>query len=343
LFKVKFEIVRLNMQEVIDEEERLMKRRDVDDRNIVGAYYARYSEIQNYIDEIVENNPSFATSYISGQSVEQRNLKVIQLGTPCAGKKHIWIDCGIHAREWVSPSTCIFMIDAFVREHKNNDAQVVDIFSKYCINILPLVNPDGYEFTHTSTRLWRKNRRVNSGSTCLGVDLNRNFPEQWMTGGSSPLACSDTYAGPSAGSEPETKAVMNAINRYPGQWAAVLTIHSYGKWWFTTYGYTTAFPPNFAKLNATAAVGINAIASTYNERGWTCGSSSQMLYIASGGTEDWTYAQGIPHSYCLELRPGQSGTDSNFGFQLPPDRAPLAGQETYNGVKAFINEITYNP
>ena len=49
-----------------------------------------------------------------------------------------------------------------------------------------------------------------------------------MTGGSSTSPCSDTYAGPSADSELETKAVENAINAYNGDWDAFLTIHSYG-------------------------------------------------------------------------------------------------------------------
>ena len=81
--------------------------------------------------------------------------------------------------------------------------------------------------------MWRKNRRPNSGSSCIGTDLNRNYGFKWLTGGSSTDPCSDTFAGPSADSELETKAVENYINLYRGQWASFLTIHSYGKWWFT--------------------------------------------------------------------------------------------------------------
>ena len=28
-------------------------------------------------------------------------------------------------------------------------------------------------------RLWRKNRRLNTGSTCRGVDQNRNYDSHW--------------------------------------------------------------------------------------------------------------------------------------------------------------------
>ena len=34
--------------------------------------------------------------------------------------------------------------------------------------------------------MWRKNRKPNSGSSCIGTDLNRNFDFKWMVSGSSP-------------------------------------------------------------------------------------------------------------------------------------------------------------
>lgn len=87
------------------------------------------------------------------------------------------------------------------------------------------------------------------------------------------------------------------------------------------------------------------------------------MYVASGGSDDWAYGTaGIKYSHCIELRPGQTGTDSAYGFQLPESRliikiniddnhfqifnnyfyfyrAPLAGEETYVGIKAFLNSI----
>ena len=38
-----------------------------------------------------------------------------------------------------------------------------------------------YEFSHTTDRLWRKNRNPNPGTFgfCPGVDLNRNFGYKW--------------------------------------------------------------------------------------------------------------------------------------------------------------------
>jgi len=53
------------------------------------------------LDDVVKANPSLASTYIAGQTFEKRNLKVLVLKTASATKS-VWIDCGIHAREWIT-------------------------------------------------------------------------------------------------------------------------------------------------------------------------------------------------------------------------------------------------
>jgi len=334
--KITFEVIDENIQSKIEEQDRSMaaSREGSAKAPIVGKY-ARYSEIQTYIDEMVAANGDIASSYIAGKTFESRNLKVIVLKN-ASSKRKVWIDCGIHAREWISPSTCIWIIDRLIAEKANADS----LLNYFEFHILPVLNPDGYEYSHTTYRLWRKNRASNSGSTCIGTDLNRNFGYQWYTGGSSNNPCADTYAGSRADSELETQAVENALKKYPGQWDAYLTLHTYGQWWFTTWGYTTNLPPNYTNLVAKSKIGADAIRAVYGGAAWVYGSSAQILYIASGGSEDWAQGnQNIPYAFCLELRPGQSGVDAQYGFTLPEDRAPKAGTETYAGIKAFLNSI----
>jgi hypothetical protein len=331
---ITFSILQTNIQEVFDEQE--VSLRSPRAGTIVGKF-ARYSEIKNYIDTMVSDHPNLCKSYVAGKTHESRNLKVITIGTSTSQKK-IWIDCGIHAREWIAPSTCVWIIDKLVSEYNAGDASTVALLDYYEFHILPVLNPDGYEYTFNTYRMWRKNRKPNSGSSCVGTDLNRNWGYKWMTGGSSNNPCSDTYAGPKADSELETQAVEKAIQSRQN-WAAYLTIHTYGLWWFTTWGYTQTLPPNYSDLYAKAKLGSEAIQSVYGTR-YTYGSSSNILYIGSGGSEDW--AEGvakIKYAFCLELRPGQTGTDSFYGFSLPENRAPLVGAETYHGIKAFVKSI----
>jgi carboxypeptidase A4 len=74
-----------------------------------------------------------------------------------------------------------------------------------------VLNPDGYEYTHTNNRLWRKNRRNPELGECSGTDLNRNFDIYWAGQGTSPNPCSEIYTGTSAFSEPETQAVKDYL------------------------------------------------------------------------------------------------------------------------------------
>jgi len=334
--KIPFEILEDNMQKNVDEQERSMALTR-NSRNVVGRY-ARYSEIQSFIDNLAATSP-LVTSDIAGTTYQGRNLKIAIIKTATSQRK-VFLDCGIHAREWVSPAACVFFIDKLVTDYNTGNALARELLSYFEFHVLPIVNPDGYEYSHTTTRLWRKNRRPNTPSSCVGTDLNRNFGHKWLTGGSSTDPCSDTYAGPSADSELETKSIENYINKYRGQWDSYLTVHSYGKWWFTPYGYSTVLPADYTDLNSKAQIGIGGIRAYGDANGWTSGSSSRILYIASGGSEDWTYGvAGIKYSFCLELRPGQTGTDANFGFTLPEDRAPKAGLETYGGIVTFLKSI----
>src|SRR3712207_6410642 len=84
---------------------------------------------------------------------------------------------------------------------------------------VPVANPDGYDYTFSTDRLWRKNLRDNDGDGVItgvdGVDPNRNFPTRWGYDdeGSSPFPDSETYRGPAPGSEPETRALDRLMAR----------------------------------------------------------------------------------------------------------------------------------
>ncbi|KAJ8927854.1 hypothetical protein NQ314_019656 [Rhamnusium bicolor] len=94
---------------------------------------------------------------------------VLKISNGNAENKAVWVDGGIHAREWISPATVTYIINQFVSNFESEPKYIQNI-DWY---IAPLLNPDGYEYTHTIDRLWRKNR-ARSGQ-CAGTDLNRNF------------------------------------------------------------------------------------------------------------------------------------------------------------------------
>ena len=75
----------------------------------------------------------------------------------CGNKPAIWIDGGIHAREWISPATVLWTLKELVEGDKTVSHELIEKLDWY---ILPVHNPDGYAFSRKWDRLWRKTRLV---------------------------------------------------------------------------------------------------------------------------------------------------------------------------------------
>lgn len=94
----------------------------------------------------------------------------------------------------------------------------------------------GFLYTQSSDRLWRKNRQTNSGSSCVGRDINRNWNYMWnVPGGASTDPCADDYKGVSAGDTVEFKALSSYIQNLKNTQGLKLYIdyHSYSQLFMT--------------------------------------------------------------------------------------------------------------
>ncbi|HEY5877747.1 MAG TPA: M14 family zinc carboxypeptidase [Nakamurella sp.] len=124
-----------------------------------------------------------------------------------------------HAREWITPEMTRRLLHHFL-DNYGRDATITNLVNTTELWFVPVLNPDGYDFTFTDgNRLWRKNLRDNNGDGQItvgdGVDLNRNFAVKWGydNEGSSPQSSSDTYRGAGPNSEPETQAIDRFMKR----------------------------------------------------------------------------------------------------------------------------------
>jgi Zinc carboxypeptidase/Immune inhibitor A peptidase M6 len=126
---------------------------------------------------------------------------------------------GQHAREWITPEMTRRLMHHVIDGYRT-DPTLTRLLDTTELWFLPVLNPDGYDFTFTEgNRLWRKNLRDVNGDGVItpgdGVDLNRNYPEKWGydNEGSSDDPASETYRGSGPASEPETKAVDRLFKR----------------------------------------------------------------------------------------------------------------------------------
>ena len=153
--------------------------------------YHSYDTITKYLSCLSSSYKRLVTMYTIGYSSEGRALKVLKVGMPGDKKKAIWIDGGIHAREWISPASVTFILRELV-EHSESYA---GILRNYDLYIMPSMNPDGYEYSRNYDRMWRKTRSKNPGSSCIGTDANRNWGYKWGGRGASTDPCKETYRG----------------------------------------------------------------------------------------------------------------------------------------------------
>ncbi len=124
-------------------------------RSLLGGFFSdfqRLDAIYKFLDEIVSQNPKIASIITTGKSFEKREIRLIRIGVNHSSKTTpiIYIDGGIHAREWAAVSTACYIIDQLMKEYNAGQQTVKNFLTKYNFYITPVVNPDGYEYTHTN-------------------------------------------------------------------------------------------------------------------------------------------------------------------------------------------------
>lgn len=114
-----------------------------DEEAIAGFWnaYQRYARHVELVDALVAQNSAIASKLTIGTSAEGRTIVAIRIGANSSpSKKIIWIEGGIHAREWISPATVTYFAQFLVNKYKANDATTVDVLNYFDIIIVPSLN-----------------------------------------------------------------------------------------------------------------------------------------------------------------------------------------------------------
>ncbi|TRM66019.1 hypothetical protein BD626DRAFT_556026 [Schizophyllum amplum] len=323
------------------------KRPEESEEGLVGLVseswflnYHSYADHLQYLDDLVATYPDNAAVFTSGTSLQGNPITGINLyGSGGSGSAPAVVIHGtVHAREWIAAMVSEGFAYSLLANYTAGDEEAISYLESYDIYIIPNVNPDGFIYSQEEERMWRKTRDPPpSGSTCYGVDINRNWAHaSWgQARGASTDPCAEDYKGASAGSTAEVKGLAAFIDEIANSTAGgkmYMDVHSYSQLFMSAYGWTcTQAAANAAELNSLTAGFADALADVYGTR-YDSGPICQTIYPVSGDSVDYAYDNaGIPYSFTPELR----DTGRN-GFVLPASQILPSVIETYAGLKYLL-------
>ncbi|KAJ0173500.1 hypothetical protein K1T71_010649 [Dendrolimus kikuchii] len=323
---VKYEVTMSNIQEAIDKEVvKTYTRGDI--RSMQWDAYYTMEQINAWIDDLAAAYPDIVTVIIGGESYEGHQIKGLKISHG-EGKRIIFLEGGIHSREWISPSAVNYITNELLTSDDEETKAAARDFDWY---IFPVTNPDGYIWSHTSFRMWRKNRRPIRNN--FGVDLNRNWNNNWLVSGASINPALDTYAGPGPFSEPETRSLSTYIRSISDRIDMYLSFHSFSQMLLLPFGNTTAPLANYDEAINIGRRAMGALSVRYGTE-YVTGNVAETIYMATGGSIDWVKEHlNVPLVYCYELR-----DKGQFGFLLPTEQILPNNQETMDSVLDLIHQ-----
>jgi hypothetical protein len=259
-----------------------------------------------------------------GYSWEGRPVLAAKIGNaPDAPERPNVLFLGAHhAREWISAEVALRLA-----EYLSDAPTDAALIASRDVWVIPVVNPDGYQYTFDTERLWRKNRAPNADGS-FGVDLNRNYPSFWGLDevGSSATPSAETYRGPSAGSEPEVQAIMAFHTAHPP--AVALSYHSYSDVLLYPYGHRSGLlVPDLASFVSLVGTPLSsAVADRLPEsaRATYFPGPAWQLYPVNGEYSEWAYRAHGTLALTVELTAGCCVSGAAYGFEFPDDSTAVA-------------------
>jgi len=323
--------------------------------DIVGRYPS-VEELDSWLKLMVSRHPE-ASLFRVGTSVEGRPITGITIKKR-EGLPVMYLQSALHAREWITLGANVWYINRLLTGNVSDEMWLTEQLEW---RIVPLVNPDGYVWSYTKDRMWRKNRGTRLSKWCprtheadrhshVGVDLNRNWDTQgWTEGiGMNKDPCTQSWGGLRPFDQPETKAISDYLLANKGQIRSFIDLHAFSQMWL--------YPPALVKLEVPDRTWFHDVKRAGDEAArrtqkvhrqrYKAGTPTALLpYLkplgTAGSSFDWTFdpirGPGIKYSYASELRPGQRAGWN--GFTAKASEIKPAAEEYWEGIKHIAEVV----
>lgn len=213
--------------------------------------YMNVTEVESALRRLEDHYPGRARRIaLPNLTHEGRRCHALRIGRQSRRAPALLVTGCVHAREWGGADIAVYwaadLLEALTKraglrygDARATRGELADALGEIDVIVFPQVNPDGRAHSQTRDALWRGNRypdSVDRGG--YGVDLNRNHDFLWdfptcfhsdanVGTSTSCFHSSQTWRGPEAVSEPETRNLQYLFRSYPEiRW--YVDLHSYG-------------------------------------------------------------------------------------------------------------------
>ena len=258
--------------------------------------------------------PELISSGSIGSSVQGRDISLVKLGT---GERKVLVVAGMHSRENITVNYTMRCIEEYARAFAEGKRyaekyNVKKLLSEYTVYIVPLLNPDGLDIImgegqpeYTDQPLTEE-ELAEFKNTANGVNLNRNFPFEWGHEGiNTTTPDGRSYAGSSAGSEPEAQAIISLCADNEFEW--LLDIHCKGHLIYYQDKVTGEMPE------------ASKLARRLHSRCEFTLTDKSTLKEISGGLENWFRKEYGRPGICVELVGSRYNPSVNEYFESKLD------------------------
>ncbi|KAH8336160.1 hypothetical protein KR074_005511, partial [Drosophila pseudoananassae] len=340
--------------------------------------YHNHDEIVKYLEVVRMKHPQLVELIHIGRSYEGRPLIVVKIESKDRGSTEglteqkrpkrkrksgranaVFVEAGAQGLAWIGPATSTWMIAEILRLMKSNKTnEDMDFVRNTTWYIMPVLNPDGYAFSHEYDRFWKKSRSqhqappptgiLDSAMTwlqqkqrgpekvCYGVDLDRNWLYHWGKRGSSKAPCNEFFAGPAPFSEPETKAVSDFLMDYRTHIKLYISLQAYGQ--VVSYPVKANSTFNAERLDDfldVAMVGTDGLRKKGHKSRYKVDASNDLIEQRSGCSDAFAaYEIGIPFSYTIQL-----ADNGVHGYLLPSSAIEPTARDAFEIISGMLDYI----
>ncbi|XP_030244080.1 carboxypeptidase B [Drosophila navojoa] len=294
--------------------------------------YHDQADIQQFLQNVLETHAELAEIVQIGVTRNKRPLEVLRVSNGNSNNFAVFVDAGMQARDWLSPAALTYAISklTWLWEQGQADRAMRHIDWYF----LPLVNPDGYQYSRLTDRLWTKNRNYDAATGCYGVNLDRNFDYAWGEAGASSNPCKNLYRGAKSFSEPETRAMRSFLLGMRDYLGAYVSFGGYGQTITYPWGDADYVTSNQRQLRHTARQAILNF-RRLNHAEYSMGSSYRQKLARSGNAADWVQ-QHIEPQFVYNVFLKDQG---RYGYLMPPHYILESGEEVYEFLKTIAQQL----